>query len=88
MTMPDTTDEMHEMLKRLRDIAGDRLDFLDRAIALGVSLTGPDDPRAEEFYRLMREEGAQMPSLAKQLEGMLAHLTDRKVVPLPDNTDK
>jgi len=84
--MPDTTDEMHEMLKRLRDIAGDRLDFLDRAIALGVSLTGPDDPRAEEFYRLIREEGA--PSLAKRLEGMLADLTDGKVVPLPDNTDK
>jgi hypothetical protein len=75
-------------LEQLGDIAGARLDFLDRAIALGKSLTGDDDPRVDEFLKLIREECAQMPSLAKQLEGMLADLTDGKVAPLPDNTGK
>jgi hypothetical protein len=82
------TNDATPILNQLDDIATSRLDFLDRAIALGKSLTGPDDSRAEEFRSLLREERTQTSSLLKELERMLADLTDRRVVPLPDNTGR
>jgi len=50
-----------KILKRLRDIAADRLDFLAQPIELAEKLTGPDDSRLEQLRNLIRSEGAQMP---------------------------
>jgi len=74
-----------EILKRLRDIAADRLAFLAQAIELAQNLTGPDDPKLEQLRNLIRSEGTQMPLIVEEMERMLA---DVKAVPPQDNTGK
>ena len=73
-------------LEQFLDMTTDRLDFLNRAIALGESLTGPDDPRVEELCNMIREEDVQTPPLVKQLKDLLADLG--MVVPQPDDAGK
>jgi len=78
------TDNVDEMLKQLRDMAADRLGFLDRAIELAKNLTGPDDPNLEQLSNLIRE-GDRMPSIVEELKRMLA---DVRAASPPDNTGK